>query len=363
MKKTIIYITLLLTFSCSQKQNIQDKNNVINKVEDVKIEEKNKKEEIEEEKVESLKEESEKENVAELVKAIVPDKVEEIGLINTPSVPEKNENKEKKNILRRRYKDILLSINPRLDLSGIDFNNYEIVDENIIFDNKLSLNIEEYKRIFLSNVGIASIYTKNKLKPIVREIDPTKKHIAFTFDDGPLNVNHDKIRELFNEYNQSASFAVVGKVVKNNSKRLIKTYLDGHEIINHSYSHPNLVKKNMNEIILEVLRTDDEIFKNIGIDVVYLRPPYGSYDSRVKNFVGKKNIALWSIDSLDWKTRNVDKIVEEVMPKIKDGSVVLFHDLYEETYEAVKIMLPQLIEEDYQFITYSQLMELKSKKH
>ncbi|QXW66356.1 polysaccharide deacetylase family protein [Streptobacillus moniliformis] len=168
----------------------------------------------------------------------------------------------------------------------------------------------------------------------------SKKHIVFTFDDGPRNKYHELIREVFNEYDQTASFFLLGEVIKRNSNMVIKTYLDGHEIMGHSYTHPDLTKLSPEKIWKEYQGCNDEIFKVIGLDVKNIRPPYGAVNQKVKNVVGgKNNIVLWNVDSEDWKSRNVETIISRVLPVVKDGDVVLFHDLYLESYEAIKYMV------------------------
>lgn len=271
-----------------------------------------------------------------------------------------------KDIFRFKFKERIKLIDPEINLEDIDFSKYLITKEDIIIgdEKKISLNLEKFKSIFKVNRGLPTIYNSNEVFiPKKRELDPNKKHIVFSFDDGPLNENHELIRELFNEYDETAVFAVVGKNVRRHSAMLLKTYLDGHEIISHTQTHPDLSKKSDSKILEEIIKSSDEIFKVTGYDVKYLRPPYGSYNSRVKKILeGRSNIVLWNVDSEDWKNRNSEIIINRVLPNIKDGDVVLFHDLYPETYEAVKFMLPILKQEGFQFISYEDMMKLKSKK-
>ncbi|WP_064590867.1 polysaccharide deacetylase family protein [Streptobacillus moniliformis] len=283
-------------------------------------------------------------------------------------VPKKEEQQEKiiktDDILRYHYKKIAKSIDPNIDFENVNVRKFRVTDTDIYFgDNEeLVLNLEKFKAIFKSNVGLPSLYQGEELIPKKREVDMSKKHIVFTFDDGPRNKYHELIREVFNEYDQTASFFLLGEVIKRNSNMVIKTYLDGHEIMGHSYTHPDLTKLSPEKIWKEYQGCNDEIFKVIGLDVKNIRPPYGAVNQKVKNVVGgKNNIVLWNVDSEDWKSRNVETIISRVLPVVKDGDVVLFHDLYLESYEAIKYMVPILIEEGYQFISYEDMIKIKNR--
>ncbi|WP_064590084.1 polysaccharide deacetylase family protein [Streptobacillus moniliformis] len=298
------------------------------------------------------------EKVVENIK--VEEKVEKV------EVPVKKEEKiiKSDDILRYHYKKIAKTIDPNIDFENINVRKFRITDTDIYFgDNEeLVLNLEKFKAIFKSGLGIPSLYQGETLIPKKREVDISKKHIVFTFDDGPRNKYHELIREVFNEYNQTASFFLLGEVIKKNSSMVIKTYLDGHEIMGHSYTHPDLTKLSPEKIWKEYQGCNDEIFKVIGLDVKNIRPPYGAVNQKVKNVVGgKNNIVLWNVDSEDWKSRNVETIISRVLPVVKDGDVVLFHDLYLESYEAIKYMVPILIEEGYQFISYEDMIKIKNR--
>ncbi|WP_156300276.1 polysaccharide deacetylase family protein [Streptobacillus canis] len=346
VKGLIALIILFSLFSCS---NAKDEEKV---VESVSVEK-----HVEEIKEEVKQEEEKKEEKVEETK--VEEKVEE--------KPKKEETKEEvvtqsNDIFRYHYKKIARTIDPNVNFNGVNINKYRITDTEIfIGDNEeLVLNLEKFKAIFKSGMGLPSLYNGATLTPKKREVDMTKKHIVFTFDDGPRNKYHELIREVFNQYDQTASFFLVGEVVKKNPHMVVKTYLDGHEIMGHTTNHPNLTKLSPEKIWKEYQSTNDEIFRTIGLDVRHLRPPYGAANQKVRDVVGgKENIVLWNVDSEDWKSRNVDKIVSRVLPVVKDGDVVLFHDLYLESYEAVKYMVPILIEQGYQFISYEDMVKLK----
>lgn len=268
-------------------------------------------------------------------------------------------------ILRVNYKNIA-KYKLNIDLNDVDESNFEIDNNKLILNNKtgtskIELDFEANKMLFLAGTGFPSIFEGGELvQQQIMKVEEGKKPIAFTFDDGPLNDNHIKIRELFDKYKQQTTFFVVGKVVENNKKKLLDTYKNGHEIANHSWSHPQLTLLSPSKQADQIIDTDNIIFTLIGEDTRSFRPPYGAYNETTKSI--SNNIALWSIDSLDWKHRDKQSIIDKVMPYIHENGVVLFHDLYSSTYEAVAEMLPRLINEGYQFVRYDVLQEYLAQK-
>lgn len=267
-------------------------------------------------------------------------------------------------ILRNYYKRIIHQIDKTVNFEGVNINKFKITKKELILgeNNEIILPFEKFKRVFKANTGLPSLYNGPFYKIEKKELDMSKKHIAFTFDDGPLNENHDKIRKLFDDISQSATFCVVGSAFPKNKERLINTYLNGHEIINHTTTHANLTKLSENKIFENVIKTSDLVLEYTGYDIEYVRPPYGAFNKKVRKVLDNK-LALWTLDSQDWKSRNKDIIVDKVLNNIKDLDIVLFHDLYDETYEAVKYMIPILLENGYEFTTYSEVMRLRLEKN
>lgn len=267
-------------------------------------------------------------------------------------------------ILRNNYVAMAQYEYPDLKFDNIDVNNFKLNEKEIVLgrdDKKITLEYNKCKDLFKAGTGIPCDYDGEVIKQKIIPIDPNKKHIAFTFDDGPLNKNHERIRELFNEYNQQATFFMVGTAISENPQMLIKTYKDGHMIANHSWSHPDFTRLTPQEQAKEIFDTSNIIFKDTGYDIEYVRPPYGAYNETTKKLTNG-NIALWNVDSLDWKNRDVNMILNEVRPYCADGAIVLFHDLYDTSYEAVKILVPELIDKGFQFVRYDTLLNYEAEK-
>ena len=128
----------------------------------------------------------------------------------------------------------------------------------------------------------------------------------------------------------------------------------GCEIGNHSFDHSDLTKLTQDEIKDKLQSVDDLIREQTGHEATLLRPPYGNINDDVRAAASVPMI-LWSVDTLDWKTQNPDSIVAEVMDHVQDGSIILMHDTYQSTLEAVKILIPKLQEEGYEFLTVHEL--------
>lgn len=190
-----------------------------------------------------------------------------------------------------------------------------------------------------------------------RMIDRDRPTIAITFDDGPGKYTEDLIRVL-SENDARATFFMLGQQVKKYPKAVEAMLKAGCELGNHSYSHKKLTEADEDEIITQIENTNQAISDVVGQSADVVRPPYGAADEKVKDALPYPLI-LWSVDTLDWKTKNTDSIVDHVMKNVKDGDIVLFHDIYDTTYEAIKQLLPALKEQGYQFVTVRELAELK----
>ena len=131
----------------------------------------------------------------------------------------------------------------------------------------------------------------------------------------------------------------------------------GCELGNHTYDHTELTTLSFDEISSEVDKVNEQLINLTGEGASVVRPPYGSVNDTVKSAINLPLI-LWSIDTLDWKTLNAESTVEEVMNNVKDGSVILMHDIFSTSVDAAEILIPQLIEKGYQLVTVHELAAL-----
>ena len=202
----------------------------------------------------------------------------------------------------------------------------------------------------MKHENVSYIQDENKI------LDPNKKSIALTFDDGPSKYTKDIINTL-KKYNSNATFFVLGNKVEIYKDTLIEMVNNGNEIGNHSYNHKWLVKLSNDEFLEQVNKTQQVIIENIGYTPTLIRPTYGSITSKMKESINL-DVVLWNVDSTDWKLRNSKKIASKVLKKVSDGSIILFHDTYKWTDDALNIIIPKLIQDGYQLVTVSQLKEI-----
>ncbi|SHJ80751.1 polysaccharide deacetylase family protein [Tepidibacter formicigenes] len=197
-----------------------------------------------------------------------------------------------------------------------------------------------------------------------------KKVIALTFDDGPHPRITPKILDLLKKYDVKATFFVLGKHVQFYPEPLKRIKEEGHEIGNHTFSHIDVKNTSEKKIQEEFEKTQDEVFSVIGEKPTVFRPPFGYYNKAVKK-VAKKygvKIILWSTsqDTKDWSNPGVEKIVRTVLNNICNGDIILLHDYVEgrsQTYEALKVILPELKERGYKFVTISQLIDMNNNEN
>ena len=190
------------------------------------------------------------------------------------------------------------------------------------------------------------------------EPDADTPVVALTFDDVPFTKVTNRIMDVLLEYEAGATFFVVGSRLEMYSDTLKRLYENGFEVASHTWSHKNLNKLTEKQITKEITRTLDGLKKYIPVENVLLRPPYGSADETVRG-LAKTALINWSLDSEDWKSRDAEKIIEHVLDTVQDGDIILMHDLYECTAEAVEYLVPELIERGYRPVSVSELFRIK----
>jgi peptidoglycan/xylan/chitin deacetylase (PgdA/CDA1 family) len=216
-------------------------------------------------------------------------------------------------------------------------------------------------KILIYSLLIIMIFTMNVQAFAVenrgRVIDPNKPMVALTFDDGPSKYT-PRIIDVLNEYNSKGTFFVVGESIKRNKEILIEMIKDGHEIGNHSYNHKDLTSITEEELYRQIVGTDDLLEIYTGHRTTIMRPPYGSNNEETNKNINKP-IILWSVDTLDWKNRNAEIVKNNILNNVKDGDIVLMHDLYESTAQAAEMVIPELIKRGYQLVTVSELTQYR----
>lgn len=189
------------------------------------------------------------------------------------------------------------------------------------------------------------------------DVDPNKPMVALTFDDGP-GKRTGELLEVLKEHHAHATFFMLGKNVASYSNEVKKMKEIGCEIGSHSYDHPQLPKLDEDGIRDQIDRTNQKLSDIIGEGATVLRPPYGAINDTLRSAAGMPLI-LWNIDTLDWKTRNAEATIDAVMNDVKDGDIILMHDIHTESVDAAIELIPMLIDEGYQLVTVSEMAAAK----
>ena len=186
-----------------------------------------------------------------------------------------------------------------------------------------------------------------------------RKMVVLTFDDGPNPVHTNAILDILEKYDARATFFDLGYLVEKYPDVVKREAALGCEVASHSYGHDNFNKLSAAQITADVQRMEAIFQKVLGKSPASFRPPYGNCNESVKSLIPLP-IYLWSVDTLDWKSRNANSIVNEVKKcSDLDGKVILMHSIYSSTAEATAILVPYLQEQGYELVTVSELVAAK----
>ncbi|MDD2958318.1 MAG: polysaccharide deacetylase family protein [Lachnospiraceae bacterium] len=184
-------------------------------------------------------------------------------------------------------------------------------------------------------------------------VKPKGKMVALTFDDGPSQYTRTLLNTL-EQYHAKATFFMVGENVSNYSSTVRKMYQIGCELGNHTYNHSRLTSLSVSQIQYQISRTNERIKAITGVNPTVMRPPYGSYNSTVLNYAGLPAV-YWSIDPRDWDTLNTYSTVAHIKQNVRDGSIILIHDIYSSSVQAAIQLIPWLSQQGYQMVTVSEM--------
>lgn len=236
----------------------------------------------------------------------------------------------------------------------------EIITPDILKpnENETSKDDEIKNNGNASGDGISSVTGINYFEGN-RKLDPSKPMVALTFDDGPDPKRTLKMIEILKKYGVVATFFDIGENMEKYPDVVKAEVEAGCDVGGHTYSHVNLNPLTEKEIKEEITKVEDAFRNATGKELKYIRPTYGNANSKVRAVIDRP-IINWCVDSLDWKSRNADKVIEEIRKtKNFDGRIILMHVIYDSTLEAVDRLIPDLIKEGYQLVTVSELAEYK----
>ena len=192
-----------------------------------------------------------------------------------------------------------------------------------------------------------------------RVVDPTRPMVALTYDDGPHAVYTDQILDILEEHGAVATFFEVAANLHKAPDAVRRAADLGCEIGSHSYRHANLGKMDQAAQQADQAAADALFQEVLGTTPSLLRPPYGSMNKTLKTTSGR-SIVTWSIDPEDWRCRDADTVVSRIQAeKSLDGQVILLHSIYDSTVEATETLVPWLLEQGYQLVTVSELIQYR----
>ncbi len=218
-------------------------------------------------------------------------------------------------------------------------------------------SISQKVEFVIRAVGESSVGDLSEIVSIYRIIDSKKPMVALTYDDGPHDVNTHRILDVLERYNARATFFVVGSRVEYYSSCVVRADKLGCEIGNHSYSHVIYTTVSREKMLDEINKTNALIKRFTGKDVRVARAPGGSVGQSAA-LTGLPFIQ-WSIDTRDWESRSADKVTGIIKNQVRDGSIILMHDLYGSTAQATENVVPWLIQKGYQLVTVSEMMAVR----
>lgn len=208
-----------------------------------------------------------------------------------------------------------------------------------------------------SNVTMNTSSNTDRKIPIYC-VDRNDNKIALTFDVAWDDADTKAILDALDEYNVKASFFIVGEWMEKYPESTELIHNRGHEILNHSDSHPYMTKISQEEMRNEILDCDAKIYAVTGEKKGLFRPPYGDYNDAVVEAAQSADhkVIQWDVDSLDWQKLSANEICSRVMERVKSGSIILLHVGAENTPEALPLLLSQLKEENYKCVKVSELI-------
>ncbi len=199
-------------------------------------------------------------------------------------------------------------------------------------------------------------------KTVWSDVRVNGSYIAMTFDDGPSKTLTPHLLDILKERNMHVTFFVLGEMVKPHPEIIKRALDEGHEIGNHSYTHPNLAKMSDEAVKSELDRTKEQIMAATGgKPVTLMRPPYGSFTKAQRQWFHDDlgyTVVLWDVDPLDWKRPGPSVVESRILEGTHNGSIILSHDIHPGTVEAMPDTFDKLLAKGFKFVTVSELIAM-----
>lgn len=195
----------------------------------------------------------------------------------------------------------------------------------------------------------------------MRVLDGSKKLVALTFDDGPNESTTQRLLDILKEKHVYATFFVLGIQAERYPDIVKREIREGHEVGSHTMRH-----KVLSTLPANAIKDDTNDMKRVmtgilGYNTKITRPPYGAINDTVRGSLGAPLI-IWSVDTEDWKSKDAGAVRAEAERATFDGAIVLMHDIYPSTVDAVGGIIDSLRSQDYEFVTVSEMAKARKVK-
>ena len=191
------------------------------------------------------------------------------------------------------------------------------------------------------------------------------RYIAMTFDDGPRPGTTTQLLDILKQRNIKATFFMIGQNVVAHPEIARRVLAEGHEIGNHTWTHPQLSKLSNQQVTEELTKTQEAIKNACGFTPTLMRPPYGALTKPQREWIEKQfglNVIFWSVDTNDWRRPGASVISQRVIKGAQPGAIILQHDIHQQTVDAMPAALDALLAKGYKFVTVSQLIAMNHSK-
>jgi peptidoglycan/xylan/chitin deacetylase (PgdA/CDA1 family) len=186
-------------------------------------------------------------------------------------------------------------------------------------------------------------------------------YIAMTFDDGPSGPNTPRLLDLAAKKHIKLTFFLIGECAQHYPELVQRELAEGHQVGNHSWTHPDLAKMSDDAVRAELQKTQDVIVNTTGYRPVLMRPPYGALTARQRLWVAHEfgfKIILWDVDPLDWRRPGSDVVAHRIIAGARPGSIILSHDIHSATVDAMPQVFDTLLAKGFKFVTVSELIAM-----
>lgn len=229
-----------------------------------------------------------------------------------------------------------------------------VVEEPKILDNPLA------KR--MNNPSSMPTVPPAGAKISYSQVNITEKVVAMTFDDGPHPSLTPKLLDILKARNIKCTFFVIGKQAQMYPNIIRRMISEGHEVANHTWTHPSLTSRSDDQIRSELKQSEDAMLAAANYRPHLIRPPYGAINTRIKELMFAEfgySTIMWSVDPQDWRRPGVSVVTSRLVNGAHPGAIMLAHDIHPPTIEAMPAMFDQLLAKGYQFVTVSQLLNME----